>query len=1249
MIRLNFLVLCLSVASVFSVSESQAQNHAFEKWTVEDGLSSNYLNGIIQDRRGFIWIASNNGLNRFDGYQFQNIVRDDNDSTTISNNWVTCLLEDSQGNFWFGTEGGGLNYYHSATGKFKRYGHKPTDLSTISSENIISIYEDGAQRIWVGSRQGLSLFDPEQETFSNWKGYVQCDDCFHSITAMVEDSKGNLWIGDESFGLFYFNTATKQFSVPDIANSTDYDAGSFFLYGLHLEGKLLYMATAQGLVIWDTVTHELVEKYKEGATQKELDVFIRQITPGDKNSLWLSTNGKGIIHYDTQTKEFEIFDSNHGMSSNSIAGLLIDYSKNLWIATKGGGLNKYNLKNQMFGHWVHEADNEQSLVNNEVRAIHQDADGTTWVGTNFGLSRHDQQTNTFRNYVHDFNYKDDVSAPRIRMIHREKNGDLWISSQSGALYRYLPDEDRFIHDPTYASSPLTHNMRKINCIYEKSPDVLWLCSDGMGILAYDKQEQRISKVELSGEADKLMSSAVISCIEEKSKDELWLGTNDGLVLINTSSLEIQNWQPEQGNDSSMVGMKVRSLYQENDQTLWVGTRSGLARFDVDNGKFERFTSSEGLPSDIVFGILPDHEGSIWLSTPNGLSRVNLETRAIRNFNIPQNNALDMGAHAVGTQGDLLVGGADGVTLFDPSDLKNNAYVPHVVLTEMKVNNDPVQFGKVIDQMDTVYLDYKQSNLSISFAALEFTDSKKNQFKYMLEGLNEHWVNHGNSHMVSFTNLNPGTFIFRLKGSNNDGVWNETETTLVLVISPPWWATWWFRTLVVMVSLVLIWRAYQWREQKIRADRVMLNEKVKEATEKVLLQNQELQHQKDSLEAVMTEVKFVVKEVVESGNLKARIDANQQVGEWKEFAESINAMFESVVRPFEEIDTIVGHMSQGDLTRRYDAEARGDIKTMADKFNTALDIIDHLLRDIVNQVESIGASSNEMLVNAEEMNSSTGEIASAISEMSGGAQQQVFKVDQSSQLIESLLEFSGQMKNQASTINEATKNGASMCDGGMRHIGNLDAEMKVILDYSSKTNASIQSLSRRSDDINEVLSIIKEIAAQTNLLALNAAIEAAQAGEAGRGFAVVADEIRKLAEGSKKSAGDIEMLISGVQEDTSATVGLIAGMSDSIKKGGETTKLSLSAFEQISEGYSEILDKSDRIVAATGQQTVDLRNIVGLINEIVVIAEQTASGTEQTASSATELSAGMENYTQKSKLVSDITINLKGMVDKFKLT
>ncbi|UXP32409.1 methyl-accepting chemotaxis protein [Reichenbachiella agarivorans] len=1249
MIRLNKWALHLFVIFFAFNIESRAQDNLFERLSVEDGLASNYLNGIIQDNKGFLWIATNNGLSRYDGYQFKNIVNDANDSSSISNNWITCVLQDSRGDFWLGTEGGGLNFYNSSTGKFKRFLNKPDDASSISHNNIISLYQDSKGRIWVGSLNGLSLFNPENETFTNWKNYMNCDNCIHWATSMVEDKQGNLWVGDESLGLFYFNTTTHQFSIPNIVNKNDYNVSAFFVYGLYLEDKLLYITTAQGFFILNTQTNMFLDKYNGTKHKGELDVFTRKVYAGGKNDLWITTNGNGVIHYKTKSRDIEVLDATHGLSSNSIGGLLVDYSNNLWVATKGGGLNKYNLKNQMFSHWVHEMDNKTSLANNEVRAIHQDADGTTWVGTNFGLSRHDPGTNNFKNYIKDFDFKDDVSAPRIRMVYREKGGDLWVSSQSGALYRYLADQDRFIHDPVYASSPLTNNMRKINCIYEKSPDILWLCSDGMGILAYNKLDQSISKIVWTGKFEKLMVNLVVTSLEEKSKDELWLGTNDGLFLVNTNSLELKNWQPEQEDETSIVGMKIRSLYQQDDSTLWVGTRTGLAKFEVNKGRFQRFTTSDGLPSDIIFGILPDQHGNIWLSTPNGLSRIKLENNEIKNFTISQNNALDMGAHAVGVRGDLLVGGSVGVTIFDPADLKNNTYVPDVVLTEFKVNNEIFRSDKTINRTDTVYLNYDQNNVSMGFAALEFTDPKKNQFKYKMEGLNDLWIENGNSHSVSFTNLNPGTFVFRLLGSNNDGVWADNEANLVIIVAPPWWATWWFRTFSVAVILTILWYGYQWRENKIKEDKITLNQKIAEATDKVLVQNQELQEQKHSLEAVMQEVKEVVKEVVESGNLKARIDASHHTGEWREFAESINAMFESVVLPFEEINKIVGYMSQGDLTQRYDAEARGDIREVADKFNMALDIIDNLLKDIVGQVESIGLSSNDMLVNAEEMNGSTGEIASSISEMSGGAQQQVYKVDQSSQLIESLLQFSNQVNDQASIINEATQSGAEMCNGGMKQIGNLDAEMKVILDYSSKTNLSINSLSRRSEDINSVLRIIKDIAAQTNLLALNAAIEAAQAGDAGRGFAVVAEEIRKLAEDSKKSAGEIEHLISGVQGDTAATVGLIAEMSGSIKKGEEATKLSMSALEKISQGYNETLDKSKMIVAATEQQTKHLRDIVGLINEIVVIAEQTAAGTEQTASSATELSAGMENYTKKSQQVSAVTIDLKQKVDRFKLT
>lgn len=404
----------------------------------------------------------------------------------------------------------------------------------------------------------------------------------------------------------------------------------------------------------------------------------------------------------------------------------------------------------------------------------------------------------------------------------------------------------------------------------------------------------------------------------------------------------------------------------------------------------------------------------------------------------------------------------------------------------------------------------------------------------------------------------------------------------------------------------------------------------------------------NLTSALEQITGAVEEAGEHGNLSTRIDSENRQGVWRDLAESINNLLSSVSRPFNSLNEIVNAMADGDLSKRFSGEAKGDVLALANHLNTALDNLNTLLFQIISNANEVRASSDEMLVSSTEMNSTTAEIASAIGQMSRGAQNQVVQVDQSSSLVEDILKSSADMEERANGINKTAQRGAESSDAGLSLMEKMSFSMKDISAFTEDTNKSFRVLSQRSKDISRVLGVITEIASQTNLLALNAAIEAAQAGDAGRGFAVVAEEIRKLAEDSKRSAQEIERLVVGVRQDTETAAQVIEVMSDSVRGGEGAAREASEAFKEIASSSVDTLALSEKILEAAKNQISDIKDVVNITESVVVIAEQTAAGTEEVASSASELSAGMESYTQKSSGLSQISAALKEGVEKFLL-
>ncbi|MEP0367965.1 MAG: methyl-accepting chemotaxis protein [Cyclobacteriaceae bacterium] len=408
--------------------------------------------------------------------------------------------------------------------------------------------------------------------------------------------------------------------------------------------------------------------------------------------------------------------------------------------------------------------------------------------------------------------------------------------------------------------------------------------------------------------------------------------------------------------------------------------------------------------------------------------------------------------------------------------------------------------------------------------------------------------------------------------------------------------------------------------------------------------------RENLETVINETNAVVKRAGESGELStARIETAWETGAWKELSDSINSLLDSLANPFKEINHVVNAMAEGDLTVRFSSNVQGDVEVLSNNLNSALDNISDLIKGILAGSKSVADSAVEMLGVNEEMTLNTREIASSISEMSRGAQNQVTKVDESSNLVEGILRSSNQMGDQADKIKSVAQEVSDNSDKGLKLVKKAGFSMRDISAFSGETYNSIQILTDRSNEISSVLSVITDIAAQTNLLALNAAIEAAQAGDAGRGFAVVAEEIRKLAEDSRKSAKEIEKLILDVKKDVSSASTAIEMMKASVQSGEDATKHASDAFNEIYESANANLNVSDEIRNHVLQQIDAIKHVVTITESVVVIAEQTAAGTEEIASSATELSAGMDNYNAKTADLSQVAVGLNERISKFRLS
>ncbi len=1190
---------------------TSAQNEKkFESILVSDGLAQSAVMDICQDQYGYVWFGTRGGLSRYDGYGFVNYIRDKEDSLSLSHSTIWSLFNSEKGELWIGT-GNGLNKLNRVSENFTQYLHPD-----LEGNNIQQIFPWSSDTLLLCTQKGIFFFDTFNKKFFRNPSLTEFDRL--SIKDVTRRPDRSLVFASEvGIHLFSEGQITKELLLGDMLIIYTDRTGQVWASNQ----KQTYLISS------DFSNSRLVstDDYREN---------LGEILEDKNGNIILAKGQIKVFNPRGELVETYEHDANkeNSLLYNRVSCMEIDKSGIWWIGVNGYGANKYDPNKPIIDILKHNAREDLSLSANYVTSFFTKDDKTIYIGNSGGIDIFNKSQNTIEN----------IFASNIDYLYANA-GTLWAASNDTLL---AVDISKKAIKKKY----LIPGLKRIKDIRMDGDNLL--IANYLGLIKLDPVTGAYD-VDLPLQSSiKRPSQDWITAIFQDSKKTI-LGTSVGIYEMDDSG------QIEKSKDPLFAPLSntyIKCIVEDKKGIIWIGSwGEGLFRWDREANSLKQFTRKDGLPDDVVYGVLEDDNGFLWMSTNLGLSRLDESQQKFFNLDMSyglQSNEFNTSAFFKSPNSIFYFGGIEGLNYFNPINIENSK-IPETHITGFYLNNKrttPLQIGLSQSIMDakTIELSYDQNMLGFDFWGSNMTISKLNQFAYYMENLEEDWNYVGDRRFANYSALEPGEYVFNVKSSNNNGVWDNTPARLMIIIKPPFWGTWWFKTLIFLVIAVSVIWIFRWRTNSLKENHRRLELKIEEATSEIKQQNAELSEQKDHLQLAISDTNYVIREAVESGNFRARIDLSSKDGEWKELGLLINQLFDSVTQPFNLMNEMVNAMSKGDLSMRYTGEAKGDVQELTSNLNTALDELSGVLNTIALQVSSIGSSSAEMLNTSQEMSTISTEIASAIAEMSSGAQSQVSKVDESSSLVEGIKKFSVEMGQQAEKINNAAEIGVSRSQNGTSLVGQVDVSMKNILTISEKTNLAFVSLTKRSEEITRVLNIIKEIASQTNLLALNAAIEAAQAGDAGRGFAVVAEEIRKLAEGSKESTKEIERLIMGVQTDTKNTAELISEMSESIRVGEEASSETSTAFDEIAEACAQTLQLSKKIVEVTKLQTVDIANIVGITENIVVIAEQTAAGTEEVATSASELSSGMTNYTNRSRQVSDIVNDLGEKVSKFKL-
>lgn len=825
---------------------SIAEATRFERFTKAQGLPNDVVYSILQDRQGFIWFSGEGGLVRYDGYSFKVYQNDPQNPDTIASNNISQIMEDREGMIWCSTWGAGVDQFDPKTEKFIHYRKDPENPNSLSDDRAHSIYQDRSGIFWFGTYAGgLNRYDPASGTYTRYQNDAADPHSLphNRVWSVREDASGRLWVGTNN-GLCRLEQETGTFTryVNDPKNNRSLsDNEARWLFVDH--AGALWISTGKGLNRFDAATDDFTRYLHDPKDPASLSNDIAyKIAEDQFQRLWIGTKGietGGLNMLDPGTGKFAHYDFNpddmNSISHNDIRDVLVDRSGVLWVGTRGGGLNKLDLKPQKFNTVVRDPSLKNTLHGTMVFALAEDATGKLWIGTDGGgLNAYDPKSGAFTY----FDRKNStISNDSVLAIQVDRAGMLWLGTKGGGLNRFDPKTGKFTVYGNDPKDPYSLSNNQVYALLQDRDGRLWAGTDeGLDLLRPDgKSFSRITHDPL--DPGSLSNKSVISLMQSRD-GTIWIGTwGGGLNAMTFSGTDkgkpnIVRYQLDAENQESISNNEVTALAEGDDGSIWAGTNGGLNRFDPQTRKFKRYFKEQGLPSNEVAGILTGKGGVVWISTIAGLSRFDPAAEKFRNYDDSDglnSSQFKDGAAFRSPSGQFYFGGVGGFSHFYPDTIRNNPVPPPVVLTDFRIFDKPVPTDRSVSYLEQVDLTYRDKFFSFEFAALDYTETSKNQYAYKMEGFDKDWVVSGQRRYASYTNLDPGKYVFRVKASNDDGLWNENGVALPLSILPPWWNTIWFKALMIILLPGSILGRLWWSIRTAKARNLHLEQLVHERT------------------------------------------------------------------------------------------------------------------------------------------------------------------------------------------------------------------------------------------------------------------------------------------------------------------------------------------------------------------------------------------------------------------------------------
>ncbi len=833
----------------------------FEHLSIDRGLSQSAVSAIMQDNDGFMWFGTQEGLNRYDGYQFVVYRQDPADSFSLSDNYIWSIKKDPSGFLWIGTNLGGLNRLDPVTGRFEPIRHDPVNPLSLSHNSVRSIHVGKDGDLWVGTRNGLNYKDGKRGGFVR---YFHDPDNPNSIPgnivrSVIEDHEGLIWIGTNN-GVSVYDRKSARFWHYQHVPSDPRSISDNTIWSIYEDReRRIWIGTRNGgLNLFDRQTGNFVRFRHDPKNNNSLgQEGVWTIFQDRRGILWLGTEGGGVNEFHPAQKRFirhtPELNRPGSLSHGIVQSVYEDRSGLIWIGTFGGGINVYYPGKNKFLHFKNDPHNKNSLSYNYVWAIFEDHRGDIWIGTEGGgLNLFSRDKNIFKHFRKQPDQPSSLISDIIRCLWEDADRNLWIGTEDG-LDRWDSAKQRFIHykPDKNNSNSLSHQV--VYSIRDDKQGYLWVGTQGGGLNRIHKSTMTFKHYFHDPSVPTGLKSNIVRIIYIDRNETMWIGTDNGLSRYDPATDGFVHYVHDPENPNSLSRNMTLCIHEDRSGYLWAGTfGGGLNRLNRETGLFTRITQKDGLANDVVYGILEDRHGSLWVSTNRGISKISIRndnTLRIRNYDIHdglQSDEFNQSSYCRTRDGHLLFGGINGFNLFDPDSIRDLDFIPPVVLTSILKFNRPFQSDTNIHWLRHLHLSHKDYVFSFEFAALSFAFPGKNQYAYKMENFDDDWIYSGNRRFVTYTNLDPGRYVFRVKGSNADGVWNEEGLALAMTVHPPFWNTLWFKVLILLLIFGSAFMGYTVRIKKIEQQKkkleIQVADRTKEIQQKTILlesANQEL--------------------------------------------------------------------------------------------------------------------------------------------------------------------------------------------------------------------------------------------------------------------------------------------------------------------------------------------------------------------------------------------------------------------------